>query len=230
MDLRADIEGDLPVQQFNRGWMISNLTREELAAAAVPPDAAASLRMYQQLVGRHREIDTGILRSRMNGATRAVSRYFGTTNIPCAPEGGSQILLDHLLGPLAIAVTGRAGGEAALCGGGGGAPAAVANAAPTTTTAAAAASAAARHCCRFPADAVAPAAAVATQAVAPHPVSTATLLAGVTAPPLPPSLLLWLLRLGRGPSITNVAAAVTAAINCDRYCHHYRCCRRHRSH
>lgn len=102
VDLRADVEGDLPIQQFNLGWMFANLTREEHEAAAVPLDAAISLRAYQQLVGRHNEINAGFLRGRMRGATRATSRYFGAKNIPCAPSGGSQIVLDHVLFPLAI--------------------------------------------------------------------------------------------------------------------------------
>lgn len=53
-------------------------------------------------MGRRNEINTGFLRGRMNGATRATSRYFGAKNTPCAPAGGSQILFDHLLAPLAV--------------------------------------------------------------------------------------------------------------------------------
>lgn len=73
VDLRADAEGDLPIQQVDLGLMFANLSREELAAAAVPPDAAASLRAYEQVVGHRNEINAGFLRGCMNCATRATS-------------------------------------------------------------------------------------------------------------------------------------------------------------
>lgn len=48
VDLLADAEGDLPIQQFDLGWMFANLSREERVAAAVPADAAAAVRDFQQ--------------------------------------------------------------------------------------------------------------------------------------------------------------------------------------
>lgn len=116
VDLRSDADGALPIQQFDLGWMFANLTADEHAAAAVPRDAAAARRQYQQLLARRNEINAGFLRARMDGTTRAASRYFGATHIPCAPAGNRRISRRDLLRPLAV-LTGVALGLGVLLAG-----------------------------------------------------------------------------------------------------------------
>lgn len=104
VDLRSDADGVLPIQQFSLGWFFGNLTVDErLQERPVSPaDDAAARSAHAALQGRLADINAGFLRGRMDGTTRAISPYFGATNVPCTRTGRERIYVEQMRVPLLV--------------------------------------------------------------------------------------------------------------------------------